>query len=73
MICSSNLTRWVRIGRSLVEDVAERAALAGARYLDVTASPNALGFYQHLGFEIIAEATTRFAVAPRMALDLSHP
>ncbi len=58
------------IGRLLVEDVATRAAAAGAIRVNVIANPRAVGFYQRLGFQITGEASTRFARAPRMTLDL---
>lgn len=60
------------VGRLLVDDVAKRAAAAGASHLDVIANPNALGFYERLGFEITGRASTRFGVAPRMSLELSQ-
>jgi ribosomal protein S18 acetylase RimI-like enzyme len=59
------------VGRLLVDDVATRAAASGASYLDVIANPNALGFYERLGFEITGQASTRFGSAPRMSLALS--
>jgi ribosomal protein S18 acetylase RimI-like enzyme len=37
----------------------------------VIANPNALGFYERLGFEITGQASTRFGSAPRMSLELS--
>jgi len=58
------------VGRLLVRDVATRAAAAGASHVDVIANPNALGFYERLGFETIGQASTRFGSAPRMSLDL---
>jgi ribosomal protein S18 acetylase RimI-like enzyme len=59
------------VGRLLVDDVATRAAASGASYVDVIANPNALGFYERLGFEITGQASTRFGSAPRMSLELS--
>jgi GNAT superfamily N-acetyltransferase len=59
------------VGRLLVEDVAARAVTEGANCVTVTANPRALGFYERLGFRITGEASTRFARAPRMTLDLS--
>jgi ribosomal protein S18 acetylase RimI-like enzyme len=59
------------IGRLLVEDVAARASAEGAKRLMVIANPRALGFYERLGFRITGQASTRFAPAPRMTLDLS--
>ena len=61
----------VGVGRLLVDDVATRAAAAGASHVDVIANPNAMGFYERLGFEITGQASTRFGDAPRMSLDLS--
>ena len=59
------------VGRLLVDDVAARAAAAGAAHVDVIANPNALGFYERLGFEITGDASTRFGRGIRMSLDLS--
>ena len=58
------------VGRLLVTDVAERSATAGASHVEVIANPNALGFYERLGFEITGQASTRFGDAPRMSLEL---
>jgi len=58
------------VGRLLVRDVAARAAAAGAGHVDVIANPNALGFYERLGFRVSGRASTRFGDAPRMTLDL---
>ena len=70
--CSSSPIRWgVGVGRLLVDDVATRAAAAGASHVDVIANPNAMGFYERLGFEITGQASTRFGDAPRMSLELS--
>jgi ribosomal protein S18 acetylase RimI-like enzyme len=59
------------VGRLLVDDLASRAAAAGARHVDVIANPNALGFYESLGFQVTGEAATRFGPGVRMSLDLS--
>ena len=61
------------VGRQLVHDLAERAAAAGATHVDVTANPNALGFYLRVGFVVTGETSTQFGPAPRMALALSRP
>ena len=58
------------IGR-LVDDVASRAAHPGADHVDVIANPNALGFYERVGFRVTGEASTRFGRGLRMTLDLS--
>lgn len=58
------------IGRLLVADALARARAAGADVVDVIANPNAVGFYERLGFEVIGEAATRFGSSPRMTLEL---
>ena len=60
------------VGRLLVDDVVVRVIAAGATHVDVIANPNALGFYEKVGFQITGQAATRFGNAPRMALDLRH-
>jgi lactoylglutathione lyase len=60
------------VGRLLVDDVAIRAAAAGAAYVDVVANPNALGFYERVGFEATGDVSTRFGRGIRMSLDLSR-
>ena len=50
------------VGRLLVDDVATRAAASGASYVDVIANPNALGFYERVGFEMNGQASTRFGM-----------
>jgi ribosomal protein S18 acetylase RimI-like enzyme len=59
------------VGRLLVDDVATRAAASGASHVDVIANPNALGFYERVGFEMTGQASTRFGSAPRMSLELT--
>ena len=58
------------IGRALVAAVAGRASGDGATVLDVTANPNALGFYEAVGFVPVGQADTPGGPAPRMALTL---
>jgi lactoylglutathione lyase len=60
------------IGRLLVDDVARRAAAAGAHEIDVIANPNALGFYERVGFRVTGDASTRFGPGIRMSLDLAE-
>jgi ribosomal protein S18 acetylase RimI-like enzyme len=64
---------WMRlgVGRLLVDDVASRAAAAGARCVEVIANPNALGFYERVGFRITGEVPTRFGPGIRMRLALA--
>jgi ribosomal protein S18 acetylase RimI-like enzyme len=59
------------VGRLLVDDVVTRAAGAGASHVDVVANPNALGFYERVGFETTGQSSTRFGDAPRMSLALT--
>jgi len=58
------------IGLSLVGDVARRARDAGARRIEVTGNPNALPFYENIGFVVTGDATTRFGAGLRLRLDL---
>lgn len=60
------------VGRMLVQDLAARAAAAGASYVDVVANPNALEFYSRLGFEVTGQTSTRFGTAPRMTFILER-
>jgi GNAT superfamily N-acetyltransferase len=53
------------VGRALVQDACRRAQAAGALLLEVVAGP-ARGFYEKLGFEVVATAETRFGPAVRM-------
>jgi GNAT superfamily N-acetyltransferase len=57
------------VGRALVEDAAWRARANGARCLEVTAGP-AQGFYEKVGFSVVASAETRFGPAVRMRREL---
>jgi lactoylglutathione lyase len=59
------------VGRLLVDDLESRAAAAGATHVDVITNPNALGFYERVGFEATGEASTRFGRGIRMSLELS--
>ena len=59
------------IGRELVEDAAARARVSGARSLDVVAGPEAVGFYERVGFAREAGAPTSFAEAFRLRRPLT--
>lgn len=59
------------IGRTLVEDACARARGEGASAMEVTANPNALGFYEKLAFSRIGEVQTRFGPGVRMRRELS--
>jgi GNAT superfamily N-acetyltransferase len=58
------------IGRALVDDAAAWARAHGAQRVDVIANPNALGFYDKVGFRITGEVPTRFGPGLRMTLGL---
>ena len=58
---------WGRgIGRLLVSDCVERALRDGARWIEVTANPDAYGFYERVGFDFGEVVSTRFRPARRM-------
>jgi GNAT superfamily N-acetyltransferase len=59
------------VGRLLVADVVSRAAAAEATCIDVTANPNAAGFYERVGFRVTGDVPTLFGRGVRMRLDLS--
>ena len=59
------------IGRLLIDDAVAIARRAGAVAIEVTANPDALGFYERLGFAAGDEVQTRFGPALRMRIDLS--
>ena len=58
------------VGRALIEDMKAVARDRGVDRIEVTANPNALAFYQEVGFVTVGEARTRFGTAPRMRLTL---
>lgn len=61
---------WMRtgIGRRLVDDALRIARERGATRIDVDANPQAVAFYEAVGFLPAGEAQTRFGPAPRMSL-----
>jgi predicted N-acetyltransferase YhbS len=56
------------VGRRLVEDAKRIARERGATRIDVSANPQAVGFYERVGFVSVGEAQTQFGPAPRMTL-----
>jgi GNAT superfamily N-acetyltransferase len=65
---------WRRgIGAVLVADALHRARSAGALRMEVIANPNALGFYQKVGFTVTGDVATRFGSGLRMCHDLARP
>jgi ribosomal protein S18 acetylase RimI-like enzyme len=61
------------VGRALVKDAARIARGRGARRIEVVANPQAVAFYEAVGFVANGQAQTRFGPAPRMSLDLEEP
>lgn len=61
---------WMRrgIGTALVKRIAETVRARGVERLQVTANPDAIGFYTAVGFTPCGVASTRFGQAPRMVL-----
>jgi N-acetylglutamate synthase-like GNAT family acetyltransferase len=56
------------VGRRLVEDAMRVACERGVTRIDVVANPQAVAFYEAVGFTRVGEAQTRFGPAPRMSL-----
>jgi N-acetylglutamate synthase-like GNAT family acetyltransferase len=58
------------IGRRLIDDARRIARERGATRIDVVANPQAVAFYEAVGFVAAGEAQTRFGPAPRMSLSM---
>ena len=58
------------VGRALMTGLTERARVAGDRCISVTANPDALAFYESVGFVVVGQAETRFGPAPRMSVEI---
>jgi GNAT superfamily N-acetyltransferase len=58
------------IGRRLVHDARKIARERGAMTIDVVANPQAVEFYEAVGFVRTGSAGTRFGSAPRMSLSV---
>jgi predicted N-acetyltransferase YhbS len=61
------------IGRRLVHDAIQLARSRGATRIDVVANPQAVAFYEAVGFITAGDAQTRFGPAPRMSLSIAGP
>jgi N-acetylglutamate synthase-like GNAT family acetyltransferase len=59
------------VGRRLVEDAKRIAREQCATRIDVVANPQAVAFYEAVGFTAAGEAQTRFGPAPRMSLSIA--
>lgn len=64
---------WMRsgIGRRLVQDLERIVRLRHGTRLEVVANPQALAFYEAMGFITTGHAPTRFGSAPRMSLRIA--
>ena len=60
------------VGRRLIDDAKRIAAVQGASRIEVVANPQAIAFYERVGFTVVGEAETRFGTAPRMALHVDR-
>jgi GNAT superfamily N-acetyltransferase len=58
------------IGRRLIEDAARIALERGATRIEVVANPQALAFYESVGFVNAGDAETRFGPAARMVCEI---
>jgi ribosomal protein S18 acetylase RimI-like enzyme len=58
------------IASALVREVAEAVRARGARYLHLTASPDALAFYRAVGFTDLGSTQTQGGAAMRMLLQI---
>jgi ribosomal protein S18 acetylase RimI-like enzyme len=56
------------VGRALIEDAARIARERGGTRIEVVANPQAVGFYERVGFTGAGEVATRFGPARRMPL-----
>jgi GNAT superfamily N-acetyltransferase len=56
------------VGRALIDDASRIARERGATRIEVVANPEAVAFYQRLGFTGAAHVPTRFGPARRMRL-----
>ena len=75
---------WIRpehmgngVGRALFNQIVERAAVHNANFVELSADPNAEGFYQRMGAtrigEVCSEIEGQPRVLPRMSFDLQSP
>ena len=64
---------WMRhgIGTALINRIAGVLRVRGVQRLEVTANPDALGFYDAAGFIYCGVAETDFGTAPRMVLAIA--
>ena len=58
------------VGRRLVKEAVRMASERGAERIVVVANPQAIAFYEAVGFSVVGEWQTRFGPAPRMTLNV---
>ena len=65
------------VGRALFNQIVERATTLNARVMELSADPNAEGFYKHMGATRIGEVRSEIEgqprVLPRMSVNLESP
>jgi ribosomal protein S18 acetylase RimI-like enzyme len=59
------------IATALVDRITQVLRARGVERLEVTANPDALGFYRAVGFADCGIAETDFGAAPRLVLTIS--
>jgi N-acetylglutamate synthase-like GNAT family acetyltransferase len=61
---------WMRhgVGEALVVDISSLVREQNVQWLEVTANPHAMAFYEHMGFVTDRLVDTEFYPAPRMHL-----
>jgi GNAT superfamily N-acetyltransferase len=59
------------VGRRLFEDATQIARERGATRIDVVANPQAVAFYEAVGFRPAGQAQTRYGPASRMSLTVA--
>jgi len=65
------------VGRALFKQIVERAAIHNAKVVELSADPNAEGFYERMGAKRIGEVRSEIEgqprVLPRMSVNLESP
>lgn len=60
------------VGRRLMKEAVRMALEPGAARIVVVANPQAIAFYEKVGFSVVGGSRTRFGPAPRMALKVAR-
>ena len=75
---------WIRpahmgsgVGRALFNQIVDRATTLNAKVMELSADPNAEGFYERMGAKRIGEVRSKIEgqprILPRMSFDLNSP